>query len=166
MPHTTTSPFRRSNSRVIAPIDQASSRATYHTNHGLLRAALRDAPLDVVGSAHDLHGIDRVEFGACARLHALLIAHPVDDRGRCSSCHPGWLAHRRQVCMIYQKAHYWLRQPTHLLQAHLAGELGVNLPPLPDAADPEATAVLPVVADDPPIVPSPGPGRSLLLTGA
>jgi hypothetical protein len=134
MPRTTTSPFHRSNSRAIAPIGQASSRTTYRTNHNLLRAVLRDALLDVVGSAHDLHGIDRVEFGACAGLHALLIAHPVDDRGRCSSCRPGWLAHRRQVCMIYQKAHYWLRQPTHLLQAQLAGELGVDLSPLSDAA--------------------------------
>lgn len=52
-----------------------------------------------------------------------------------------------------QKAHYWLRQPTHRVQAHLASELGVNIQQLSDAADPEVTDVLrriePDVGDPP-----------------
>ncbi|MGQ0718320.1 MAG: hypothetical protein ACT4NP_13630 [Pseudonocardiales bacterium] len=190
--------------------DQVTSGATYQTSQGLLQAVLRDALLDVVVSAHGVQAIGRVGFGACAGLYSLLAAHPVDRRGRCRSCRgPGWLGRRRQVCMVFQKAHYWLRQPAHRLQAHLASELGVDLPPLPDAADPEATEVLPRVEPDlsePPTYPlqtpaipptptaragrpeldhggagehpdslrprrgpsdnpSPGPGRSLLLTG-
>lgn len=122
---------------------------TYQASHSLLQAVLRDALLDMVGSAHGLQGIGRVGLGACAGLYSLLAAHPVDRQGRCRSCRsPGWLGHRRQVCMVFQKAHYWLRQPGHRLQAHLASELDVDLPPLPDAADPEATEVLPRVEPD------------------
>ncbi|MGH4009351.1 MAG: hypothetical protein ACRDTH_14565 [Pseudonocardiaceae bacterium] len=112
--------------------------------------------------------------------------------------------------MVFRTTNYWLRQPAHRLQAHLASELGMGLPLLPDAADPETTEVLPRVEPDltdpatdplqtpaipptptaqagrpeldhggigehpdsprsrrgPSDSPSPGPGRSLLLTGA
>ncbi|MGQ0718692.1 MAG: hypothetical protein ACT4NP_15560 [Pseudonocardiales bacterium] len=51
--------------------------------------------------------------------------------------------------MVFVKAHYWLRQPTHQVQAHLASELGVNIPQPPDAADPEATDVLPRIELEP-----------------
>lgn len=89
---------------------------TYQISHSLLQAVLRDTLLDVMGSAHGPQGIGRVGFGACAGLHSLLAAHPVDRQGRCRSCRgPGWLGHRRQVCMVFQKAHYWLRQPAHRL---------------------------------------------------
>lgn len=149
MPHPTTSPFQRSNPGAITSTDQASSGGIHQTTHGLLQAVLRDALLDVVGSAHGLQSIGRVGFGACAGLYSLLAAHPVDRRGRCRSCRgPGWLGYRRQVCMVFQKAHYWLRQPAPRLQAHLASELGVDLPPVPDAADPESTEVLPRVEPD------------------
>jgi hypothetical protein len=53
------------------------------------------------------------------------------------------------VCLVYVEAHYWLRQPTHRLQVHLASELGVDIPSVPGTADPDATEVLPRVADDP-----------------
>jgi hypothetical protein len=140
MPHTATSPFPRSNPDAITPIGQASRGTTYQTSHGLLLAVLRDVLLDVVGSAHDLHGIGRVEFGACAGLYALLAAHPVDGRGRCWSCRdPGWLGRRPRVCVVYRKAHYWLRQPTDRLQAHLASELGVDVAAPPSAAEPKTT---------------------------
>jgi hypothetical protein len=140
MPYTTTSPFPRLNPGAITPIGQASSGTTYHTSHGLLLAVLRDVLLDVVGSAHGLHGIGKVGFGACAGLSALLAAHPVDGRGRCWSCRgPGWPGRRPRVCMVYRKAHYWLRQSTHLLQAHLASELGVDVAAPPSAANPKTT---------------------------
>jgi hypothetical protein len=127
MPHTTTSLFPRSDPDAITSIDQACRSTTYQTSYDLVQAVLRAALLDMARSAHDLHGIDRVEFGACAELYALLTAHPIDVRGRCWSCRrPGWLRRRPRVCMVYQKAHYWLRQPTHLLQVHLASELGVD----------------------------------------
>ncbi len=149
MPHTTISPFQWLNPGAITTTGHADNGATYDTSHGLLLAALRDALLDMVGPAHDLHGIGRMGFGACAGLYALLTAHPVDGRGRCWSCRgPGWLG-RRHACMVYRKGNYWLRQPTHLLQAHLASELGVDVPSAPGTTDPDATEVLPRVADGP-----------------
>ena len=60
------------------------------------------------------------------------------------------------MCIVYVEASYWLRQPTERVQVHLASELGVDLAPVPDAADPEATEVLPRVApglSDPPTDP-------------
>ncbi|MGH3755272.1 MAG: hypothetical protein ACRDRP_21770, partial [Pseudonocardiaceae bacterium] len=51
--------------------------------HGVLVAAVASGP----GGPS---GIDSVQSRACAALYALLVAHPVDRRGRCRSCrHPG-----------------------------------------------------------------------------
>jgi hypothetical protein len=46
---------------------------------------------------------------------------------------------RPRVCVVYRKAHYWLRQPTDRLQAHLASELGVDVAAPPSAAEPKTT---------------------------
>jgi hypothetical protein len=139
----------------------------YQTEHDLLREMLRRFLVAEMQSARDVSQCSRVVCGAVAALDSLLTAHPVDRRSRCRSCQrPGWLGRRRWVCMVYVEARYWLRQPTHRVQAHLASELGVDPAPSPEAADPEATEMLPRVprhgpCEDPP----PGPGRSLLLTG-
>jgi hypothetical protein len=44
--------------------------------------------------------------------------------------------------VAFLKAHYWLRQPAHQVQAYLASELGVDVAAPPGAGDPEATEVL------------------------
>jgi hypothetical protein len=62
--------------------------------------------------------------------------------------------------MVYVKAHYWLRQPAHRVQTHLAGELGIDLTTPPGAAAPDDTAVLPKVMDDPATEPLQTPATS------
>ncbi len=127
------------------------------TEHGLLREMLRRFLLAEVQSSCDAGRCGRVVCGAVAALDSLLAAHPLDRRGRCRSCQrPGWLGRRRRVCMVYVEARYWLWQPTHRVRDHLASELGVDLAPVPEAADPEATEVLPGVEpglSDPPTDP-------------
>jgi hypothetical protein len=140
----------------------------YQTEHDLLREMLRRFLVAEMQSSRGAGQCGRVVCGAVAALDSLLAAHPVNRRDRCRSCQrPGWPGHRRRVCMVYVEARYWLRQPTDRVQAHLSSELGVDLAPPPEAADPEAPEMLPGMphhhgpSEDPP----PGSGRSLLLTG-
>lgn len=122
----------------------------HQIEHGLLREVLRRFLLAEVQSSRGAGGCGRVVCGAVAALDSLLAAHPVDRRGRCRSCRrSGWSGRRARVCLVLQKSHYWLRQPAHRVQAHLASELGVDLAPLPEGADPEATDMLPRVEPDP-----------------
>jgi hypothetical protein len=98
----------------------------YQTEHGLLCEMLRGFLVSEVQSSCGPGGCGRVGGGAGAALYSLLAAHPVDRRGRCRSCRSaGWLGRRRQVCLVFVKAHFWLRQPTHIVLAHLTGELGL-----------------------------------------
>ena len=121
----------------------------YQTEHELLREMLRRFLVAEMQSSRGAGQCGRVVCGAVAALDSLLAAHPVDRRGRCRSCQcPGWPGRRPRMCLVYVEAHYWLRQPTHRVQAHLSGELGVDIPPLPDAADPGATEVLSRVEPD------------------
>lgn len=127
------------------------SPTVYQTEHDLLCEMLRGLLMGEVESAHRAGECGQVGCGAGAALHSLLAAHPVDRRGRCRSCRsPGWLGRRCRVCLVLVKAHYWLRQPTHIVWAHLADELGVDVPGPHGAADPEATEVLPRTEPDPP----------------
>lgn len=127
---------------------------TFQTEHDLLRKVLRRYLVARVQSPCGAGGLDQMVYGAVAALDSLLAAHSVDGRGRCWSCRgPGWLGCRPRVCVVFRKARYWLRQPTHRVQAHLAAELGVDLMAPPGAADPEATEVRPVIAGDPPTDP-------------
>jgi hypothetical protein len=121
----------------------------YQTEHDQLRAVLRRFLVAEVQSSRDALGCGQVGCGAGAALDSLLAVHPVDRRGRCRSCRRRRLL-GRGVCLVYVKAHYWLRQPTDRIQTHLATELGVDVPAPPGVVDPEATEVLPRVADDPP----------------
>ena len=98
----------------------------YQIEHEALREVLRGFLVAKVESSRDTGEGGQVEFGAVAALDSLLAAHPVNRRGQCRSCQrPGWLG-RRRVCLVYVQAHYWLRQPAHRVQAHLAGELGMD----------------------------------------
>jgi hypothetical protein len=126
-------------------------RPTVHQSaHGLLCEVLRRFLACEVQSSHGAGGDGRVGCGAGAALYSLLAAHPVDRLGRCRSCGgPGWLGRRRRVCVVFLKAHYWLRQPdVSLLLSHLASELGVDVPVPCGAPDPEATDVLPRIEPD------------------
>jgi hypothetical protein len=96
-----------------------------------------------------------VSCGAAAALDSLLAAHPVDARGRGRLCRGrGWLGRRRRVCMVFRKAHYWLRHPLGALPAQLARELGIDLLPLPSAADPQNIPVRTGTTVDPSLTPA------------
>lgn len=147
------------------------------TSYALLRERLHGVLVDAVQARPGAAGgIGSVPCLASATLYALLMAHPVDRRGRCRSCAgPGWLGRRRQVCLVFQKAHFWLRQPTPVVRAHLADEVGVDVPGPRGSADPEATDVIPRIEPDPtdprtaplqtPAVPSPLPPRRFPWAG-
>lgn len=121
----------------------------YQIEHEALREVVRGFLMAKVESSRDTGEGGQVEFGAVAALDSLLAAHPVNRRGQCRSCQrPGWLG-RRRVCLVYAQAHYWLRQPAHRVQAHLAGEWGAESPVSPGVADPDVTGVLPKLAGEP-----------------
>ncbi|MGH3903804.1 MAG: hypothetical protein ACRDTE_06400 [Pseudonocardiaceae bacterium] len=96
-------------------------------------------------------------------LYMLVMAHPVDRRGRCRSCRRsgavfGW---RWRHCRVYGEASVWLHQSAEFVGAQLARELGLAAP-RPDAgaageesaegaapgADADATDVLPRIVTD------------------
>lgn len=133
----------------------------HQIEHGLLRELLRRFLVAELGCSHG-GGIRQVGCGASAALDSLLAAHPVDRRGRCRLCRGrGWLGRRRRVCMVFRKAHYWLRQPPGQL---LASEWWIDLLPPPSAADPQLTQVLSGIAADSSGDPTqPRPSRSRFL---
>ncbi|MGH3934554.1 MAG: hypothetical protein ACRDS1_06185 [Pseudonocardiaceae bacterium] len=125
-----------------------ASRSVYQASHGRLRGVLRGALRAAMDSES---GVASMGFRAGVALDSLLAAHPVDRRGRCRSCRGrGWLARRRRVCMVFQQAHYWLRQPTDRVITHLASEWGVDVLALPGATGLAGTKVPSRVADDSP----------------
>lgn len=83
-------------------------------NDDPLRAALRGVLLAAVKSGPDAAGrIYSIQYRACAALYALLVAHPVDQRGRCRLCRrPGAVfGFRRHHCRVHDEARVWLQQP-------------------------------------------------------
>jgi hypothetical protein len=64
-------------------------------------------------------------------LYALLLTHPVDERGRCRSCRrPGAVfGFRRQRCGVHREASHWLCQPDWLLYSRGSPGLAIG-PPL------------------------------------
>jgi hypothetical protein len=100
---------------------------------GALLAAMRSGPATQ-------EGCDSILHRAGAALYSLLAAHPVDGRGRCRSCRGHrWRGRRRQVCLIFLETHYWLRQPSHIVQAHLVAEWGLDVATPRGTADPKIT---------------------------
>lgn len=101
----------------------------HRSEHGLLRDLLRRFLVADLTSSRGTSGISQMGCGAAAALESLLAAHRVDRRGRCQICRGcGWWG-RRRVCMVFQKAHYWLRQSPDSLPDHLASVLGIDLLP-------------------------------------
>ncbi|MGH3814345.1 MAG: hypothetical protein ACRDUV_18150 [Pseudonocardiaceae bacterium] len=116
-----------------------ASEASYAWLCERLRAVLVDAVQAGRGAAG---GIGSVPCQASAALYALLMAHPVDRRGRCRSCrHPGAvLGCRRRRCRVHGEARFWLlQQPAEFLHSRLVCELGLtDLPPAQDSTSPTA----------------------------
>jgi hypothetical protein len=146
-------------------------RSAHQKSHAAMCALLQQVLKDAVQSGTDTAaGIDSVACRATAGLYALLINHLIDRRGRCQLCRSrGWWG-RRRVCLVFRKAHYWLRQHPGHLPAHLASEWEIDL--LPPPADRQITQVLSGITADPsgdpsrtPAVPLPLPARPFLDAG-
>lgn len=108
------------------------SRTAYQTSYKLLCQMLRGALLDGVDSG----GVGSVTYRATAALYALLLAHPIDRRGRCRSCrHPGpVLGLRRCKCRVHGEAHLYLHSSGDaILLSCLTSELGLTVPRPPIA---------------------------------
>jgi hypothetical protein len=144
-----------------------SGPSVYQTNHALLCRLLQKVLVDGVQAGRDAAGgIGSIQFRASATLYALLLAHPLDQQGRCRSCRsPGVVFGRRRRCWVHLQAIYWLRQPEEFLHSRVADEWGLADPSSPSAgaapdrdsgsrpAEPDDTGVLPTIAADPPAQP-------------
>lgn len=139
----------------------------YLSEHDLLRTMLRSFLVAKVESGGGAGEGDHVACAAGAALESLLAAHPVDRQGRCTSCRaPGWLRRRHWECMVFAKAHCWLRQPTHFMQTQLADELGIALPTPPTAANPATDPLqTPAAAPSPTADPTTEAGQPRRATG-
>lgn len=100
----------------------------YQAGYDRLRDVLHSAVTHAAHTGPDAaDGIGSLGWRTGVALDSLLAAHPVDRRGRCRSCHSPGLWRRRRVCLVFQQAHYWLRQPIDQLPGHLAGKPGVTV---------------------------------------
>ncbi|MGH4014384.1 MAG: hypothetical protein ACRDSL_10765 [Pseudonocardiaceae bacterium] len=98
---------------------------------------------------------------AAAALYALLLAHPIDRRGRCRSCRRSGavLGLRRRSCRVYLEAGFFLLSAGELLRTQLVRELGLPDPPLPEAQDqpqPTSPAAEPDIAHAARVMTDPG----------
>ena len=128
----------------------------------VLRGVLRESAQ--AGSSAE-EGVGSLRCRASGALYALLLAHPMDERGRCRSCRrpSGVLMLRPQRCRVHAEASHWLRQPEWFLYSRVDGEWGLGQQAPPDAsaapenaprpADPDNTDVLPRVGLEPGDVP-------------
>ncbi|MGH3908288.1 MAG: hypothetical protein ACRDTE_29510 [Pseudonocardiaceae bacterium] len=135
--------------------------SVHQTSHHLICEALGG----VLRSAVDPRRGDRGVVGsvpgrAVVALYMLVMAHPVDRRGRCRSCRRpgavfGW---RWRHCRVYGEASVWLHQSAEFVGVQVARELGLAAPrPGPageesaegaaPSADADATLLPRIVAD-------------------
>jgi hypothetical protein len=152
------------------------------TTHKLLRQELRGVLLAALESPSVASVIGSTGCRACAALYALLLEHPVDERGRCRLCRrlDSVVGRRRRRCQVYPVVRGWLHRPDQALVPALAGELGLRSthprrPPVPpdrsgprvvDRADPGDTGGdHPGRHSRPRRDPSPGPYGSLIRVG-
>lgn len=108
-------------------------RASYDFMCTVLRRTLADGVRAGIG-AED--GIGSLRCRVSGALYALLLAHPVDHRGRCRSCRrPGAVfGLRRRRCWVHLEASHWLRQPDWLLYARGSRTVAIG-PPLPTGCE-------------------------------
>ncbi|MGH3871120.1 MAG: hypothetical protein ACRDSR_06310 [Pseudonocardiaceae bacterium] len=98
-------------------------------SYALLCQRLRGVLVDTIQARPGAAGgIDSLACQAIAALYALLMAHPVDRRGRCRSCRrPGAvLGFRRRYCRVHGAARVWFQQPEWFLHSRLVSELGLT----------------------------------------
>jgi len=137
-----------------------SEPSVYQTSHALLCRLLHQILMDAVqAGCGAAGGIGSVPLRASAALYALLLAHPLDQQGRCRACRgPGAVFGRRRRCWVHLQANYWLRQPEEFLYSRVADEWGPANPPPPSAgAAPGGTAAATQPAQTPVAPPAPIP---------
>ncbi len=99
------------------------------TSYRLLCTALQDT-VRAGPHAHDRGG--SIRYRASAVLYLLLLAHPIDRRGRCRACRGSGatIGLRRRACRIHLTALDWLlRHPDAALLSQLTHELGTITTP-------------------------------------
>jgi hypothetical protein len=101
-----------------------SGPSVYQTSHALLCRLLHQVLVEGMHAGRGGAGeIGSVPLRAGATLYALLLAHPLDQQGRCRSCcGPRVVFGRRRRCRVHLQASYWLRQPEEFLRSRLTGE--------------------------------------------
>ncbi|MGH3830072.1 MAG: hypothetical protein ACRDRS_06400 [Pseudonocardiaceae bacterium] len=103
----------------------------------MLRGVLSEGLHAGLGTEEGL-GSPRCRFSGA--LYALLLEHPIDQRGCCRTCPGGVFGLRARRCAVHLQVGYWLRQPDWLLYSRVADEWRVApQPPLVGAA-PESAA--------------------------
>ncbi len=135
------------------------STTVYQTSHDQLCRLLRKVLADGVHAGRGVAGgIGSVQFRVSAALYALLLAHPLDQQGRCRSCRGLVFGWRR--CWVHIEASYWLRQPEEFLHSWVVREWGLADQSWPDGGaalerdsdiplvDSDATEVLPMIEPD------------------
>lgn len=132
----------------------------YRTSHQLMCEMLREVLRNIVqtgsGAANE---IGSVPNRAVAALYMLLMAHPVDRRGRCRSCrYPGAMFRSRwRRCRVHREASVWLYQPADFVASQLTRALGPA-----DTAHQSTITWIPAV---PPSGGVPQAGRPVVLVG-
>lgn len=135
-----------------------SGPSVYQTSHALLRRLLHKILMDgVQAGCGAAGGIGSVPLRASATLYALLLAHPLDQQGRCRACRsPGAVFGRRRRCWVHLQANYWLRQPEKFLHSRVADEWEPANPSPPSAgAAPDSTAAATQPSQTPVAPPTP-----------
>lgn len=146
---------------VRTAIDHASWNV-YQASYQRLRDVLHNAVTHAAHTSSDARdGVGSLGWRMVGALDSLLAAHPVDRRGRCQSCRRSrfWKRHQR-VCMVFQQAHYWLRQPAEQLPDHLSVS-GTGRPDLDHGGAGVRTPDCSWLRRVPPA----GPSESLLCSG-
>lgn len=137
-------------------------RTVDQTSHRLVCEALRET----VRAGPGARGrIGSIRYRASAVLYLLLLAHPIDRRGRCRSCPDMISGLRPRPCQIHLRASDWLlHHSEEVLLSHLARELGAgSVPPSRGTADTPHRPGLTVRAR--PAVPFPLPVREVREAG-
>jgi hypothetical protein len=150
--------FREIKEHRASPRLIRSGPSVYQTSHALLRRLLHKILMDgVQAGCGAAGGIGSVPLRASATLYALLLAHPLDQQGRCRACRsPGAVFGRRRRCWVHLQANYWLRQPEEFLHSRVTDEWRLANPsPSSAGAAPDSTAAATQALQTPVALPTP-----------
>ena len=103
----------------------SADQAIYEVVYNALRRVLREGVQAGPGTDE---GTDSLQCRFAGALYALLMAHPIDRRGRCRCCRrPGSvIGRRRQSCAVYVEVSHWLHESDEDLHAWAALQWGLN----------------------------------------